>query len=75
MRALVFRVAVRMATARSRARPLLRPAAVAALLLQTALFLQSASWPAFAQQDPLRPGEAVVTRFSGTATAPAPGGG
>jgi hypothetical protein len=74
MRALVFRVAVRMATARTRARPLLQPAAVAALLLQ-ALFLHSASLPASAQQDPLRPGEAVVTRFSGTTTAPAPGGG
>jgi hypothetical protein len=49
------------------------PAALTALILPLAS-LQLASSPAYAQQGPLQPGEAVVTRFSGTATAPGSAG-
>ena len=52
------------------ARCALRPAAFAALVAS----LQLVTSAAFAQQGPLQPGEAVVTRFSGTTSAPGAGG-
>ena len=45
-----------------------------ALLAVTILILHAASSAALAQTGPLQPGEAVVTRFSGTATVPIAGG-
>ena len=71
MRALDPRVAVRTAIAGKSScvrRRLVQSAAVGVL------FLHAAALPASAQQGPLQPGEAVVTRFSGTTTVPGPQG-
>ncbi len=63
----------RIRLALARACGTLRPAALTALLLPLAA-VQLTFSPALAQQGPLQPGEAVVTRFSGTTSAPGSAG-
>src|SRR5262245_44043217 len=50
------------------------PSAIATLLLLPLVCPELVSSPGSAQPGPLRPGEAVVTRFSGTASAPGSSG-
>src|SRR5262245_43145396 len=71
VRPLGFRFAVRVSHARGGGS--LRPAALTAPLLPLVALLFPTS-PALAQQGPLQPGEAVVTRFSGTTSPPGSAG-
>jgi len=71
MTPLGFRIAVRMTSTRAHGTPSARRSVLGAFA--AALLLQAG--PLAAQQPaPMRPGEAFVTRFSGTMSVPGPGG-